>query len=556
MQSILFRIILKRLFVTITWLSSTVRLIHNNVNKNSSIVGVVLMSFGLLFYLFSVIQPHTYSFFSLIDDGQTILNTAKIGECIHSFSCKEIQEIIVEKEFGRFRPLYWMIQASVQSVIGLNPTKLHEFRTYGLSLIIYILIFFVLKPFNKNVLGTFLATIIFFFNVSFTENITRLGPVEPYQLIFVVIAGILFTQRHELSKYFGNRSLFFFLIINSISAALIKETTLSLVGVIFIFSLFEKHQGLKKSLLISMMTIAIFLMIAIAYAKSDPSSADYSGGYQLTSQGMKQNIFVFKILLEQMFHPLFYFSIGLGIINHFLFSPNKKYLYHLLFWGLLTLAFIAIQIPWPYVLERYFLLPAFGLSVCFALIFMNFFHNFLLIINKTLSAHSVGKKATTLIILFLLINLIFMYLPRQLAKTANYTSWYRTYLQFEADQVHFLAHSNDAVSINATRSLNNWEVLYEIPIHLEQIYNKKKSVQLYNTTDLNTPLIFTSSSLERAVEIDKQKFNLIENRLYEAQQIDVNSFVENFKSKPLQALFNPPFQENPIKHSWQVWMAK
>jgi len=503
-----------------------------------------------------VVQPHQYKHFSLIDDGQTILNTNILKDCVTTFNCSPALDVIIEKEFGRFRPLYWFIQATLQEVIGLNPARLHEFRAYVLGLILLTIIAVILYPFDRSLIGTLLAALIFFMSASFAENIIRLGPVEPYHLILISFASYVFLNRTNLADRFGSRIVIVSLVLSLIGAAMIKETTLALLGLMFMICLYERKTVISRQLLILLPVIVISLIVAVLYAKSDPSSTDYSGNYQFTVQAIIHNIYVYKLLIQQMFGSLIYIFLGLALLNQILFARDYKYLSHLLFWAGFTLSFIAIQVPWPYVLERYFLLPIFGISVCFALIFTHFYANITkkllpLFVNRTYF-----RYLYSVIVITIILNIVSLYIPGQLVKSLNYAQWYQVYLRFESDQVYYLATRGRDAVVNANRSMNNWEVLFEIPIHLEYIYNIDSSIKLYDPNHLENKLIFTSSSLEQVSKIDENTYKLLEEHVYTANQINSNLFKTQFILRPLQTVVKPPLSDQPITHKWQVWSSE
>ena len=81
-----------------------------SINNWLTILAVVVL---YIIYSLNVLSPGSYQSFSLIDDGQTIQNNFFIKECVVEKKCEDIKSVLVEKEFGRFRPAYWMINYSI-----------------------------------------------------------------------------------------------------------------------------------------------------------------------------------------------------------------------------------------------------------------------------------------------------------------------------------------------------------------------------------------------------------------------------------------------------------
>ena len=198
-----------------------------NVNKHIKkyVLPIFLISVVYLLYAYFVLAPSNYKYFSLIDDGQSIQNSQYINDCIVYNNCSNANEVFIEKQFGRFRPGYWMIQHFLYKSIDLDPIAHHQFRIYivGYLSILFISLF-VLQA-GSGILAIFLSTAVFVTSYSFSENIIRLGPQEPYQILFIGIFSLIFLFRKAFLKKISYMYYYLLLLLLLLIAVSIKETS-------------------------------------------------------------------------------------------------------------------------------------------------------------------------------------------------------------------------------------------------------------------------------------------------------------------------------------------
>ena len=505
----------------------------------------------LLLYVFYVLKPSTFDSFSLIDDGQTIQNAEILSTCVLIGNCAGANDILIEKEFGRFRPLYWVIQSTLFKAFDNNVVNLHLVRAYGFSTILFFLIFANIWSVYKSKLAVFTAASIFFTSYSFTENIVRLGPVEPYQLCFLALFSLFYLNIHKINIKIQVRSVCIIMTCLLLAACLIKETTIALLGMIIVFPFLIYRNHLSKMFAFVPLLLAIFLVFAISYAKTE-GATDYSGNYQFNLGSIVNSIYNYKFMLTEMYRIYLPVSAVLYIIYKlFLKNDDNSFAIYLEYWILFSLAFIAIQLPWPFIIERYLLLSIFGFSVFFGSI-IAFFTNYVIDWVKKSKYHATYIISSYILISTLLSNLFFEYLPLQLAKSLNYSNWYDVYLRFENEQIHYLVSTDSDLSMNAKNSLNNWEVLYELPIHFHYIHFKDYEIELYSPLD-KSKFLFISSFLEKGDDDYFKNYTLHETHTYSASQIDPYQFKKKFVFRPIQAIIEPPLKSENLIHKWEVW---
>jgi hypothetical protein len=111
------------------------------------------------------------------------------------------------------------------------------------------------------------------------------------------------------------------------------------------------------------------------------------------------------------------------------------------------------------------------------------------------------------------------------------------------------------IYINAINNLNNWEVLFELPIHLKYLYHSPVVVKILEWKLPKEGYLFTRSSLDLALleeEISDRNLPLIISQKYEINQINPSLFEEKFRRRPIRTLLAPPLKEELIKYYWEI----
>lgn len=155
---------------------------------------IVLFLISALYILYStlVIKPFNFNNFSLVDDGQVLLQSSSfLIDCLNGEACIKFLDQTFEFGTSRFRPSYWLLSNFNYGVFGLNATNYHLFRVYVVGYLTILLFAIILLKQKVNWPTVVIMTMVFFTSISFSENIIRLGTNEPYQILFIEIFYLL-----------------------------------------------------------------------------------------------------------------------------------------------------------------------------------------------------------------------------------------------------------------------------------------------------------------------------------------------------------------------------
>lgn len=520
-----------------------------SINNWLTIIAVVVL---YTIYSLNVLSPESYQSFSLIDDGQTIQNNVFIKECFEEQKCENVKSVLVEKEFGRFRPAYWIINYLIFNVVGLNPILLHQIRVYiiGTSLVTSLAV--ILMRSGATFVPIVISSLFFFTSFSFTENIVRLGPVEPFQLLLISALSFVFLFVKN-SKWLKVGLLY-------LLVSLIKETSLVILVPILVVSLFfsKKKEDRFNSILLSIVGTIIFI---VSRYISDPSGSEvnYTQNFGFSLDLIIVNIGQYFQMIVSSTSPLLIPVLAMFILV-VLIDKNKRKLIdkNLSYWIIFFMVFTGILVPWRYVLERYILISIFSLSIILGL-FINkiqvFIDGYLGFITDKRTYHIIGA----VVFLILITNLLTSKFSLDYAKTINYREWYSNYLRFENDQVSAIVQTeSDIVYINAKDNIDNWEVLFELPIHTKLIYND--DVEILRTDEIpENGYVFVRRLLDLSFteqELLDNGYSLVENGSYLINQIHPVKFKDSFKYRPLRTLLNQVPPSNQFVYDWLVYYKK
>ncbi len=510
---------------------------------------LTLLFVGILYlsYSYFVLTPEKYNSFSLIDDGQTILNNSYFKDCLIGKGCSNLNGVLLEKEFGRFRPAYWTINFITYEFAGLNPILLHESRIYLIGLIIVLLIGAILIKTGGSITTVLISTVFFFTSYSFTENIIRLGPVEPYQLISIALMSYFYL--------FSSNSKWILITIFYFFALLIKETSVIALLPLVLVSWYFKDKDYKKTIYLFGAGITFFLITRYV-AKPIDSSVAYVENFKFDIDLILKNFSqYFQLILNSTSPFIKIFTMATAIMVFV--NKNIKFLIkkEIIYWLLVFVFFTGILIPWKYVLERYILVSMFSLSIVIGMITtqIQIFINYYLIKYKV---KKVLYYSVNLILTILMINIVFMKFPTDYAKSINYRDWYSVYLRFEADQIAVIVNTGSSeIYIDAIESIDNWEVLYEIPIHIKHIHNRVLKVIRADTIPEKGYVFVRSPFLNSfsEEELVNNKFKILNRGAYSVSQIDPLKFRDKFRYRPITTLTDPPFANQKYEYVWNVY---
>lgn len=512
-------------------------------------------------YVFLAIKPFNLSHFSLTDDGQVLMqNFSFIKDCVIGNGCFKFFDQTLELGTGRYRPVYWLIQDVVYGVFGSNPVLLHSFRVYFVGYLSVILLAVVLLDIGTTSIPTFLGTLLFFTTFSFSENVIRLGPNEPYQVIFLAVFSLFYLSGTKIIK---SRFWYFAILLSVLVwAVFIKETDIVVLPVVFLIEiLFRKRGKFPRRLVISFAILVTLFVLTFLAKKFVPTvvSKDtpaYTSNYELNPVKIAENAVVVLNLLMNSLSPYLKLSVVLLPIL-FVLKKTRKILMQkkIIYWFLFSLFSVGIMFPWKYLLERYLLVSIFGLSVLITVVL----DTSLQLFRENIWPINISRFANVLFnmtIFIFALNLLMRGFPINLAKTINYSTWYAQFTGFESDQVQALLKYNNAnIYINGVNNLNDWEFLYEIPIHFKFLYGVRARTKLLTNIKNARGYVFSRSSFDSAVDLDKIEktgFQIVDSKSYEIAQVDPFAFKAEFVMKPIETVLNPPYQKVGLNYYWEI----
>lgn len=520
------------------------------------LIVLVGIFFLYIFYSTSILKLGDLGHFSLIDDGQSFLNSEIIDNCIAKKDCSMISSVVFEKDFGRFRPLYWFLQWAVGSVFGNNAVSHHLFRGIFIGGMLLITMFVFLNRIKTKTIGIIFSVSIFFPSIVFAENIVRLGPVETWQLLFITFFTLLFTYSQKKEKV----SIFIEILIYILSFLLstIKETSIAIIVPIIISSIIYKK--VNRISIFSTLIILLSVLIGKAITSIGPASIPYSENYNLSLSNIKiyyenslkyYRLFVLNI---PIIFNLFWYILPLSaIINKI---RKNIYQYDFVFLCLIFLSFVGILIPWKFVLDRYLFIPLFFLSIIIGKVFGEIFK---FIIEKISTNVSTGISIFASVIV--ISSVISSSSIANYVKSYNYSKWFKEFTLFEHDQVEAISKTNsDTIYLNLTESIDNWEIIFEYPLHLKYFYpdTKKNIVLLRETKKINSPItLFSRSSSVPVIPQTEILSKYIYSKVflqkkYYVDQIDIEKFMKEYYRHPLKVIFYPPITTGRYEYSWEI----
>ena len=523
----------------------------NRLSRYILLIWVIVISY--LFYVRFVLSPGEFNNFSFIDDGQHYQNSRLLSDCIRFKECSRfINEVFIEKQFNRFRPFSWLAQGFMFEFSGYSASVLHLLRAYGLGLLLILFLVSTLIFAQTKTVFIIVALCLFTLNRSFTENIIRLGPVEPYQVIFLALFSILFLKkRYFIEKGFHKGLLNILIFLTLTSLILTKETSfVILLPILFINQFVSKDEEKTKTIYLLLPVLIFFAGRAAAFKASEIYTLDYN----LDVSAMLRNLVLYLGILSSILGKFLIIS-GASLIPFVLISKLRKTLLdkQFIYWILVSLAYLAILLPWKYVMDRYLLPVIFGLiNVVFILLsrLTDFLKGELGKQNFVTRRNYYFYSA---LLIILISNIYFDAFTPNYARSQNYRNWYAMFNKFEGEQIATLLRFPDKdIYINAKDILYNYEVFYELPIHFQYIYHQ--SPRMGRFTGVEHGYVLTRSYLEPAFtaeELDQLGYKEVASKRYSAEQINEGFFRNEFVANALVAISSPPLGK-PEEFFWEI----
>jgi len=523
---------------------------------------VVLFFVSLVYFFYAglFLNPSRFNHFSLIDDGQVLIQSSSYFEdCLFRLRCQKFADQTFEFGTNRFRPTYWLINNFLYEALGNNAGLHHAFRIYVVGYLMIFslaLIFLNLKiSWPALILGIF----IFVSNYSFSENIIRLGTNEPLQVLFLAVFSLLYFRYKETNP--KSPTIFPLLVILLIWTIFIKENSIAILPAVFINEYLSSKKNFRKTVVLVGLPFALFIL-GVILSKIMPSTISpdipaYTNNYVTSPTVILKNASLNLELLLNSMSPFLKLTLVLSPLLVIIgrarkLLKNEKFYY----WFLFAVFFTLILFPWRHVLERYQLVSIFGMTVVITFLIdraIGFVKEIILSRIKLISRYPLLE-----IVSFGVVAILFLKgFPINLAKTVNFGNIFSTRSRFEVDQLQAIANYNSQkMYINGKNNIENWEFLYELPIHLEFLYGVTPNINLIKEQEIGKGgYIFSSSSIDYVVnreDLERKGYRVLVSGNYDVDLIDPIIFRAKFLSQPLGIITNPPLMGNGIKYYWEI----
>lgn len=432
--------------------------------------------FGLIILLTAAVLimiPQLKIPWMLIDDGESLRVATEIDRHLSTGNVGWLFSL--EKDSGRFRPLYWGFNYLTYNFFGFNSTAhhlVHLFIYVLIALFIYKIIYLITKKSFPSMLGG----LFFLFFDPAKENFYRLGTAEPiFTLLFLSIFYSLMRKNTKL------------LLFLTITAYFYKETSVVLaifsLGLLLLGLVLKQTKNQQKFLFKYLVFNVIVLGIQRLIIINLGISGWYSVNYVLSiSQFFHGSWFYFKTILQQ------YYLLLLIPALIFIFNLKKQnfWIYAFLMWFVLSLS---VQVFWVFGMGRY--LPP--------------------IIIGLLPMMTIGiVKLIEYRKLRIVIGLVVIYFI--LANSLKLIDMYRQIIPGEVNSALFVKYLADNTVRNGNVYFNftdgGMEYLYEIPIHLNLFYHRNDiKINYYNSE--NTKLIKDDLVVNWRPVLQKYSWNTI-----------------------------------------------
>jgi hypothetical protein len=501
-----------------------------------------------------------------VDDGQVVIQSSKYFEnCLYRVKCSKFIDQTFEFGSGRFRPAYWLIN-NINYELFKNNTSLHHiYRVYAVGLATVLLLSIILLDLGVSVPVVLVAVFIFFSTFSFSENIIRLGTNEPYQVLFLGAFSYLFLNSNKLEKL---NNFYFTLLIGILTwALLIKEIDVAIIPAIILTEILIRGSKIptrRLMLLCGPPLILFFSGVVITRllpSSISPDIPNYVSNYVTHPLEVLNNSMATIGLLFNLLSP--YLKIGLLLLPIIIVDKEiRESLFErkVLYWALFSIFFVGIMFPWRYVLDRYQLVSIFGLTILISIVLSQAVKMLGKYVFNYLPKTKLNVLGFKFLIFYVFINLFFKGFPVNLARTVNYKNWFETFTRFEAEQVKGISgYNNKGIYINGIDNLNDWEALYEIPIHLRYLYELEPNTELYQGSLSSDSYLFSRSAFDSYLsleEVSKLKSTLLVSESYKINQIDPLVFRDRFTMKPIETILNPPLKEEGYNYYWEIRQIK
>lgn len=445
----------------------------------------ILPPFILVLIIFLIGLPTLQLPWSLVDDGESLRVVKKIGETFPNISWL----FSFEAERGRLRSAYWLFQFLEFKLFKLNVSYHHLFHV-GLFGLAAVLLYFLIKKLTQSKAAGFFSSLLFIFFFPHFENLYRLGPVEGYLVVLLLIIFLILLKIYQTKKANFRQNTFFIFAasILFLIALLTKETAAVLIPFTLLLSglsLFKRKKDNFKSLLL----LSLIFSLTTASLRILAAVVGISGGYTTFYDFSAKQIYWaakgFLRIIEDSFGLLFWTLIVSFVAEILIYWLVLKKIPKLLEQRILLLSwfllFLAVQLPWIFVLGRYLTPALIGLSGFLGVQFVVLFSYFWQFWQKNI------VKIWILPIFTIFIGLsIFLFFNSNIWQIA---ALYKRVISSEKQNsqvVEYLVKNTNSGKIIYFNVAETDEYFYEMPIHFRFFYDRN---------DLKTELLILEKPL-------------------------------------------------------------
>jgi hypothetical protein len=395
--------------------------------------------------------------FGFFDDARMLAQSEDLLQGDFSMS--------IDKQAGRFRPGYWLYYTIIYAIAGDR-----SFWFFiGNLLIFYVLLYeirLILKNMglsNKQIVAT---SILFIFSMPIIENFYTLSKGEPLQLVFILAAVILFSRVKPQNKIAWSRVILAALSI--LIAILIKETAMVMVpifflwaGINFFFKDPDSRGELKSTLSLltaAVIAVATYFLLRNAWGATALLGGTYTDRYLVDVSSLFQKLLRWLTQFAFYFHyllPIILIVLILLAYKDSLTHKEKRFIFQ---WGIWSLLWYAILVPWEYA-ELYYLLPfGFGVSILIGIMISP--------ILRSIKARYKFKRIAILLLGFAAGVLFTLTLP-------NYVTDAKTQLTFDRVNQEMLEFAANYASEDSAVYVNietNNEYIEMLEVYLREHY--------------------------------------------------------------------------------------
>jgi len=324
-----------------------------NISKRKRILLLIPFLLALLIMLPRLLSAQ----FGLLDDAATL---ARAEDILHGNLNLES-----DLQAGRFRPIYWLFPAAIYLVANGN-----SFWFFVGFLIILLLLVLVIQTHMKlrqaGFWQIFLTSTLFVLTIPIIENFYTLSKGEPLQLLLILVALVLLEFHKKAEE---KRNLWWVDIASFLSilmAMLVKETAIIILpiallwlGYVWVTNKNEDAQRRRAHLHFAIsagLAVALMFLLRTVTGASTIREGTYAYRYQFSITSILVQGARWLTLLAFYFHYLFIYLFSIILV--LLLGKARRQLldYDFVFWGIWSLLWLAVLIPWEYA-EAYYLLP-------------------------------------------------------------------------------------------------------------------------------------------------------------------------------------------------------